>query len=132
MTTGQKPDSPYEIMETAINPSASHISGPDPAVVSPVLILLNRLKVLHLKKSRAYTGATGDPLQNYKVAAATIGTEPWRYALGRVFEKQERIKNILKLSEETMLGRLINELQDTALIDLITIALIEQHQRGPF
>ena len=134
MTTDQNPDSPYTINQTAhIPPSAQHSpSAQDPAFVSPVLTLLERLKVLHLNKSRAYNGGTGAPLRNYKVAAGKAGVEPWRYTLMRVFEKQERITHILRLPEPEMLAGLVEELQDTALIDLITVALIEERQRGPF
>jgi hypothetical protein len=99
------------------------------APTSPVLPLLKRLKVLHLKKSRMYCGTHSDPLHNYKVAARAVGIEPWRYALGRVFEKQERIKSILKLDEKEMKAALLAELPDTALMDLITVALIQDDSK---
>lgn len=91
---------------------------------SPVFPLLERMKALHLKKVRMYCGASPDPLINYKRAAQAVGIEPWRYVQARVFEKQERMKAILTLDPEEMMKALKEELVDTALQDLIALALI--------
>ena len=108
-------------------PEKSYAGGAKLPPVSPVQAILKRLEILHLNKSRDYCGSGPDPLINYKSAAKAVGMEPWRYALGRVFEKQERIRSILALPEPEMVPALLAELQDTALLDCIVTALLKQH-----